>query len=234
MVELRFKTKEEFLDTYEKEAPDYDFNRLSTFEHRKILSEQIRTLSHLLSKYKPKKILEAGCGTGRILIPLSKKGYDIQGFDLSKNMLAQLKKKDASVKTKVGDIENIPYEKNSFDFVYSVTVLMHLPDIKKAFKELYRVTEENGVLVFDVPNKNCLWTRLSILLNPKRKRTKLYSLSELKTFLKGYEYRITGILSYPRTLYKIPIIKHFISFLEDNLKLPVRFRTIFFVVINKK
>jgi len=38
------------------------------------------------------KILEPACGNGRLLIPLYKAGYDIEGFDLSLSMLKHFKK----------------------------------------------------------------------------------------------------------------------------------------------
>ena len=39
------------------------------------------------------KVLEAACGTGRILLPLLEAGIDIEGFDISKSMLDVLKQK---------------------------------------------------------------------------------------------------------------------------------------------
>ena len=38
-------------------------------------------------------ILELGCGTGRVLIPIAKAGYNVFGIDLSDNMLAEAKRK---------------------------------------------------------------------------------------------------------------------------------------------
>src|SRR5581483_1384210 len=37
-------------------------------------------------------ILEAACGSGRLMIPLLEAGYDIRGFDRSESMLAQHRK----------------------------------------------------------------------------------------------------------------------------------------------
>ncbi len=233
MIKLNFKNKKEFLKRYEKTAKNYDSNRLTTFEDKKVLKEQLKIISKILKKNNPKKILEAGCGTGRILMPLIKKGYLIEGFDLSKNMLKELSKKNKNIKTKIGDIEKIPYKNNTFDLIYSITVLMHLPDFKKAFKEMYRVTKKNGLIVFDLPNRNSIWTRLSIIFNSNKKRTRLYSLKELKEYFKKYNYQITGIFSYARTFYKIPLLKHIINFLDNHLKLPVSQRTQFIVIVKK-
>ena len=39
------------------------------------------------------KILELGCGTGRLLIPIAAAGYEITGLDLSEHMLARCREK---------------------------------------------------------------------------------------------------------------------------------------------
>ena len=45
------------------------------------------------------------------------------------------------------DMQNLPYEDNSFDFVISDQVIEHLEDPKKAVKESYRVLKEGGVAI---------------------------------------------------------------------------------------
>ena len=45
----------------------------------------------LLKKYKPKKIIDAGCGAGMPLIDIKKKGFNIIGYDKSKNMVLEAK-----------------------------------------------------------------------------------------------------------------------------------------------
>ena len=49
----------------------------------------------LLSAFsaRPLRILEACCGTGRILVPLAQAGHDVVGFDLDEAMLARLQAK---------------------------------------------------------------------------------------------------------------------------------------------
>ena len=42
-------------------------------------------------------ILELGCGTGRITIPILKKGYDISGLDSSKSMMQVLQTKTSHI-----------------------------------------------------------------------------------------------------------------------------------------
>ena len=232
--EKKFKNKKQFLNQYEDVASNYDHNRLKDFEGKKVLKTQIKLLDKIINNKKPKKILEAGCGTGRILIPLTKRGHNIEGFDLSKNMLSELKKKNSKIKTKVGDIEKIPYNDNTFDLVYSITVLIHLPKINKAIDEMMRVTKKGGYVVFDLSNKTSIWTKLSVLFEPNKKRTTLYTKKDIKKILKNKNYEITGIFSYARTFYKIPVLRNFVSFLDDFVPLPVSMRTQYIVIIQKR
>lgn len=50
------------------------------------------------------------------------------------------------------DIQNIPYEDNTFDLIISSHVLEHVPNDKKALKEFYRVLKPNGQAVILVPS----------------------------------------------------------------------------------
>ena len=45
----------------------------------------------LLKKHKPKKIIDAGCGTGMPLIDIKKRGFNIIGYDKAKNMIIEAK-----------------------------------------------------------------------------------------------------------------------------------------------
>ena len=45
----------------------------------------------LLTKHKPKKIVDAGCGAGMPLIGIKKKGFNIIGYDKAKNMVLEAK-----------------------------------------------------------------------------------------------------------------------------------------------
>jgi len=42
---------------------------------------------------RPLRVLEAACGTGRILVPLAKAGHDAVGFDMNGAMLARIEAK---------------------------------------------------------------------------------------------------------------------------------------------
>jgi SAM-dependent methyltransferase len=49
------------------------------------------------------------------------------------------------------DVTKIPFNENSFDFLICNHVLEHVPDIKKALSEIYRVLKPNGLAVLQTP-----------------------------------------------------------------------------------
>ncbi|MBI2542862.1 MAG: class I SAM-dependent methyltransferase [Candidatus Aenigmarchaeota archaeon] len=237
-AKLKFRTKKEVLDEYENVALSYDLDRSGNFEGRLMDRIQRQLIYGIIERNNFKKVLEAGCGTGRILLYLAFKGLECHGIDPSRNMLSQFKRKtgkyDIDVQLKVGDIEDMPYGQNTFDCTFTMHVLMHLPDYKKAFKEMYRVTKKNGIVICDFPNENSPWTKLSMFIEPNRERTRLFTIQELKEFFNGYDYEMTGVFSYARTFYKIPIIQHAVAFLENFLPLPLWFRRHLFVIVRKR
>ncbi|MFG5498810.1 class I SAM-dependent methyltransferase, partial [Enterococcus faecalis] len=66
---------------------------------------------------KDMSILEPLCGSGRFFIPFLKRGYDIQGIDLSNEMLSELKVKEPNANVIQGDILNYNLDKK-FDYIF--------------------------------------------------------------------------------------------------------------------
>lgn len=95
-------------------------------------------------------MLEIGCGRGEMLRNFQKLGLDVQGIDLS----AEAPKFNQDIEIKVGDVENepLPYKDNSFDIVYSKSVLEHFYYPERYMKEVYRVLKPNGKILTLVPD----------------------------------------------------------------------------------
>lgn len=101
-------------------------------------------------------VLEAGCGTGQTLSPLSKR-HETVGLDISR---AALNLTRTNCKNPVlGSIFKIPFNDNTFDLVYNSGVIEHFkdPDNVAAIAEMARVTKPSGRVIIIVPNTLCLW-----------------------------------------------------------------------------
>ena len=107
----------------------------------------------------PKKtdiILEIGCGTGRLTIPLSKKCKKIIGVDFSDQMLAIAKKKSVGYHNielrKLNARKKLPFKNESFDRVICPLAINHIENLISFFGEIHRVLKHDGLFVFDDVN----------------------------------------------------------------------------------
>ena len=123
---------------YDLAAKNYDKKEkyLNSFEQNKVLP--------LLDDVTGKKVLDAGAGTGRLALELAKRGAFVTALDISGEMLKVLAGKSKYVELAVGDIEYMPFEKESFDWVVSAFVIVHLKDPTRFFDEVYRVLKDGG------------------------------------------------------------------------------------------
>jgi len=91
---------------------------------------------------------DAGCGFGRHLHHATRFGAEMVGLDLSEAVLAAYRNNARSQWTHVvqGDIYRPPFAPGTFDFVYSIGVLHHLPDPEGAFRALAPYVKPDGTL----------------------------------------------------------------------------------------
>jgi 2-polyprenyl-3-methyl-5-hydroxy-6-metoxy-1,4-benzoquinol methylase len=99
---------------------------------------------------KERFILDVGCGTGRLSIPLAEAGNAVVGLDLSKRSLLTArnwaKRKNVKLDLVVGAMENLPF-KAHFDGLICFYSLEFASDPFKALKEFKRVIKERGSLI---------------------------------------------------------------------------------------
>jgi len=101
--------------------------------------------AELTIQSKAGKILEAGCGAGRILRYYADKGYDIVGIDFIDGAIKKLKKTDPSLNVETGNITDLKYNDKSFKYVLAFGLYHNLHhDLDKAIKETYRILESRG------------------------------------------------------------------------------------------
>ncbi|MGL4946958.1 MAG: class I SAM-dependent methyltransferase [Cetobacterium sp.] len=98
------------------------------------------------------KILEVGVGSGAVL-SYYKKDADITGIDFSLGMLELAREKAKKLelndlKLLEMDIENMSFEDESFDSVFSTCVFCTVPNPEKGISEVYRVLKKGGKAVF--------------------------------------------------------------------------------------
>jgi len=101
----------------------------------------------MLGKLKGLKVLDIGCGAGRLTKFLKNEGGEVYVTDVSEEMLKIVEKKVPGVKTFKAAMDKLPFEDNSFDIVTAAFVIVHLNTLEKSFEEAYRVLRPGGFFV---------------------------------------------------------------------------------------
>lgn len=96
-----------------------------------------------------KVLLNVGCGSKSVLLPLYPNFSKVIGVDVDEQAVSR--HQDLTERL-VGSVENIPLPKSSVDIVVAEWVLEHLPNPDRVFKEISRVLKPGGHFIFLTPN----------------------------------------------------------------------------------
>ena len=102
-----------------------------------------------------KLVLDAGCGAGRFAEVALAAGATVVAFDYSSAVGAcRLNLPHADLHVVQADIYALPFAPASFDYVYSLGVIQHTPDVERAVKSLIAPLKAGGELVIDAYEKH--------------------------------------------------------------------------------
>ena len=101
-------------------------------------------------------ILDVGCGAGGSSVLAKERGAVVYGIDVAEGLLSFAIQRVPNGIFKIADIENLPYEDNSFDVIFAANSLQYSEDRIGALHELKRVCKPNGQIIaglFGQPEK---------------------------------------------------------------------------------
>ena len=174
-------------------------------------------------RIKPKhKVLELGAGTGIHTFSWVQTGAEIVATDISNDYLEILKKNSSKVKprmltTKIADMEQLPFENKSFDFVVSAGSLSY-GDSKIIDSEIRRVLRDGGYFIcVDSLNNNPIYRfnrYIHVLMNNRSKITlanmpTISRINAIRNIYNKVEIEYFGCITF-----LAPIL---IKFMGDNL-----------------
>ncbi len=114
---------------------------------------------------KGKKVLEVGCGNGRISSLLASKADQLIAIDPDKLKIEEAKARGVGVEFYVGSGENLDFPDNVFDVII-FTLSLHHQDCEQALKEAKRVFKEGGaILVIEPVVEGEIEKLFSLLIN---------------------------------------------------------------------
>ncbi|MEA1980484.1 MAG: bifunctional demethylmenaquinone methyltransferase/2-methoxy-6-polyprenyl-1,4-benzoquinol methylase UbiE [candidate division Zixibacteria bacterium] len=154
--------REKVWEMFNKISSRYDLlNRMLSF------GQDIRwrkKVSSYISKDKKQHLLDLATGTGDLMLTIVKDNKSViqaVGLDMADKMLliGQKKISDSGLDNKIqmvrGNVENIPFESESYDIVTIAFGIRNVVDLQKSLNEIFRVTKNNGqvlILEFSLPS----------------------------------------------------------------------------------
>jgi ubiquinone/menaquinone biosynthesis C-methylase UbiE len=148
----------------------------SYYEEESALIEKANLILPLVNKLRPQgTLLEIGCAGGTFLNQALKRGYQVEGAEVSTSM-SQKASELYGVKVRQGDFEELEFTNEAFDIVCMLDVFEHFREPSKALEKIYRILKPGGIVVIDVPTtKNALAFKLSVSLLKTTKKIRMIS-----------------------------------------------------------
>lgn len=115
--------------------------------------------------------LDVGCGSGRWSAFVAKRLHRVEAIDPNLSVLqaAKVHANSSNIRFTHASVSNLPFRDGSFDFVFSLGVLHHVPDTFAAIKDSIKMLKPNGVLLlylyYSLDNRGFTYRLLFKLVN---------------------------------------------------------------------
>ena len=171
MIDLKQSVQQQF----DRVAANY---RTSTVHAQ---GEEFARMLALAELRGDERVLDAGCGAGHTATTFAPHAAGVVALDFTESMLGQVEqlaeeKGLTNVETRLGDVENLPFEDGSFDLVVSRYSAHHWPHPQQALAEFRRVLCPGGqvliadVVGFDDPTCDTFLNAVELLRDPSHVR----------------------------------------------------------------
>jgi len=207
-------------DVYDQMGDFYDFVYSEGFDSDFYLKE---------AKKAKGRVLELGCGTGRIAIKLAKEGIEVTGLDMSEKMLELLKrnadKAGVQVKTHLGDMRSFEIDDGFKLAIFPYRSFLHLlssGDREKTVRNVYNHLEDKGKIILHIyhPSQDELDCT-----------GEFHKIDENTVVKEGRTYTLKWFLQYK---HENGTADYMISVLDENGEEKEKFEmTIFYVTLNE-
>jgi len=200
----------------EKFSPEY-FKQIE--QHRYTIEPEIFSFAQF-TRFHGKKVLEVGIGAGTDFMQWVRAGAHAYGIDLTQKALENTKHRLELEQLKAHDLqasdaEQLPYQDNMFDLVYSWGVIHHSPNTIKCLEEIIRVTKPDGHIKIMIYNRRSLFAFYRWLLaglfkgrpfksfnwilfhHQESLGTKAFTFKEIRSILAGYPVTIKQLHAPP-------------------------------------
>ena len=165
---------------------------------RRIIESLVEEICSNIDAANP-RILDVGCGTGANLKMLARFGH-AEGVDVSQQAVSFCHERGLE-SVKLGALEELPYDDESFDLVTALDVIEHLDDDVAGLSEIRRVLRPGGFVLIFVPAFMFLWGVQDDVSNHRRR----YTLTSLLNAIRAAGFSVERA-SYANAAFFFPVL----------------------------
>lgn len=217
-----------------KDDARFDNASIKVFDDMGYSKREVLQKIQDFQKYKDKRVLDAGCGTGLDYFDFCLAGAEVIGVDRSKVSLdflqTQAKRLNVKANTILAELSSIPLPDDSFDIISCRGVLQHTSNPKSVLMEFKRLIRGTGKITITliIHSRSIEWQLRKIVQkivgifttkgygNPC---LRAFSISELKALCSEVGLKVTmfEVRGYVLSTFMKPLIPPIIYSAIDNL-----------------
>ncbi len=134
--------KKDIRKQYNNFANDFSINQKEKNQiNREYLYKYVTNVNN-------KKVLDLCCGDGIDVNYFNNLDADVTGIDASSELIELAKEKYDNGTFHVGLAEELPYEDNNFDIIYSKYAIMTSKNMQPIFNEVHRTLKKGGEFIY--------------------------------------------------------------------------------------
>jgi len=210
------------IDSFGEEWSKFDY--FSKEEIEQVGNDYFDILPDNILEKETTTILDAGCGTGRWAKYLADKVKVIECIDPSNAVLTaqHLLKKNENVRISKASVNHIPFANESFDFVFSLGVLHHIPDTEEGIKKCVEKVKYGGYflvyLYYNLDNRGISFKIMFWLTNIVR-----LFISKLPQKLKSLLCDLLACIIYLPMIFLTKVVKTLLPFSKIYQRIPLSY-----------
>jgi 2-polyprenyl-3-methyl-5-hydroxy-6-metoxy-1,4-benzoquinol methylase len=146
-----------------------------------------------------KKILDVGCGSGKFVVECAKRGAEVWGMDISREMIEIAnhfcEKNKVEAELRIGDAtRELP---RGFDACVALGVFEYFEDPKSILRNMFASTNNGGKIIFSVPSLFTFQTPLrNVLLYHRNVKCYYYTKKRVISLLSDFKEDVKQIEFY--------------------------------------
>jgi ubiquinone/menaquinone biosynthesis C-methylase UbiE len=139
----------------EKDLPEwavdvYNRSKIGTY----LASKELQYIKDVLQgNAQVQRVLEIGCGSGKIAIPLHREGYEMVGVDIDELPLQLFRRNNGTVRIARGDALDLPFRDGTFDCAMAIELMDSIVNRERSYMEVLRVLKPGGLFLIQFSNK---------------------------------------------------------------------------------